>query len=124
MHATQQTHERHGGTAQWRAIVRDRQQDPSISGKDSGKRTTYEIWKRPQLTVGLLGSIACTAIQAATSPSTSVDPYLTSHLPGVTIESILTVDDGTVPKTGGGNIGMVDIPDGIGVIDGNELAPA
>ncbi len=59
-----------------------------------------------------------------TSPSTSVSPYLQSHLPGVEIKSILTVDDGTVAKTGGGTIRLAGIPDGIGVIDGNELTPA
>lgn len=58
------------------------------------------------------------------SPSTNVDPYLVTHLEGVDITSILTVDDGVVPKTGGGTIGLTGIPDGIGVVDGGELTPA
>ncbi len=64
------------------------------------------------------------AVEAATSPSTSVDSYLDSHLPGVFIESILTVDDGSVPKTGGGTTRLVGIPDGMGAIDGADLSPA
>lgn len=74
--------------------------------------------------VGLFFAVFGVQAQAqSTSPSTAVTPYLTSHLPGVQIESILTVDDGTVPKTGGGVTRMVGIPDGIGVIDGAELSP-
>jgi len=64
------------------------------------------------------------AAAQTTSPSTTVAPYLQSHLPGMSIESILTVDDGTVPKAGGGITRLVGIPDGIGVVDGNELTPA
>lgn len=59
-----------------------------------------------------------------TGPSSSVLPYLDTHLPGVTVESILTVNDGTIPKAGGGTTRMVGIPDGLGVIDGAELTPA
>jgi hypothetical protein len=59
-----------------------------------------------------------------TSPSTTVAPYLETHLPNVILESILTVDDLDVPKTGGGMTRLVGIPDGIGVIDGSELDPA
>lgn len=64
------------------------------------------------------------ALAQGTSPSTTVTPYVESHLPGVQITSILTVDDGSVPRTGGGTTRMVGIPDGIGVIDGAELSPA
>lgn len=64
------------------------------------------------------------AIAQTTSPSTTTSPYLVSDLPGVTIESILTVDDGTIPRTGGGTTRLVGIPDGLGVIDGDDLTPA
>ena len=75
---------------------------------------------------GLIAAAASTVATAAlavetTSPSTTVLPYLETHLPGVMLESILTVDDLTVPKTGGGTIQMIGIPDGIGAIDGAEL---
>ncbi len=69
-------------------------------------------------------AFASAGASAGVSPSTTVDPYLVTHLPGIEIESILTVDDGTVAKTGGGSIAMAGIPDGIGVIDGAELTPA
>ena len=76
----------------------------------------------------LLGALtfftAQTASAQGSSPSTTVAPYLDSALPGVTITSILTVDDGIVPKTGGGTTRLVGIPDGVGVVDGNELTPA
>ena len=68
--------------------------------------------------------VATGASAQSTSPSTSVAPYLDSALPGVAITSILTVDDGSLPKTGGGTTRFVGIPDGIGAIDGNELSPA
>jgi|GEM_PF-445210 len=57
-----------------------------------------------------------------TGPSTTIPPYLTSHLTGVTIKSILTVGDGTtVPKTtGGGTTRMVGIPDGLGAFDNGD----
>jgi len=61
---------------------------------------------------------------ADTSPSTTVDPYIESHLPDVTVKSILTVDDGTIPDSDGGTTRLVGIPDGIGVIDGADLTPA
>ncbi|OUW15781.1 MAG: hypothetical protein CBD18_08130, partial [Opitutales bacterium TMED158] len=64
------------------------------------------------------------AARADISPSTTVDPYVESHLSGVTVKSILTVDDGTIPKTGGGTTRLAGIPDGIGVIDGDDLSPA
>ncbi|MCW1925668.1 choice-of-anchor J domain-containing protein [Luteolibacter arcticus] len=57
-------------------------------------------------------------------PSTVTPPYLRSHLPGVTVKSILTTGDGTVPKTGGGTTRLAGIPDGLGVIDGDDLTPA
>ena len=56
-----------------------------------------------------------------TGPSTTVAPYLDSHLPNVSIQSILTVGDGTIPKSGGGDTRFVGIPDGLGVIDGADL---
>ena len=59
----------------------------------------------------------CSSSLADTSPSTTTDPYFESHLPGVFVESILTVDDGTVPKTGGGTTRLVGIPDGIGAYE-------
>ncbi|MGE9295376.1 MAG: hypothetical protein ACQKBV_03725, partial [Puniceicoccales bacterium] len=69
-----------------------------------------------------LAAILPAAAFAATSPSTSVEPYLTTHLPGIEITSILTVDDGvTISKTGGGTTRLVGIPDGIGAIDGADL---
>lgn len=68
-------------------------------------------------------AISGTAQESLTSPSTTVAPYINSHLPNVVVESILTVDDGVVPKTGGGNTRLAGIPDGIGVIDGADLNP-
>lgn len=50
------------------------------------------------------------ALGQTSSPSTTVSPYLTSHLPGLDLVSILTVDDGSVPKTGGGTTRLVGIP--------------
>jgi uncharacterized protein YjiK len=56
-----------------------------------------------------------------TGPSTTVAPYLTSHLPGVSIQSLLTVGDGqTVPKVGGGTTRLVGIPDGLGAYDNGD----
>lgn len=71
-----------------------------------------------------LAGAAASATAQTTSPSTSTTPYLVSGLPGVSIESILTVDDGTVPRAGGGTTRLVGIPDGLGVIDGDDLTPA
>ena len=70
--------------------------------------------------------LVCSAplLYADTSPSTTVDPYIESHLPGVLVESILTVDDGTIPDSDGGTTRLVGIPDVIGVIDGADLTPA
>ena len=76
------------------------------------------------LFLAILAAGLCFATaETRTSASTTVDPYLNTHLSGVDIISILTVDGGTVPKTGGGTTQMVGIPDGIGVIDGTELTP-
>lgn len=56
-----------------------------------------------------------------TGPSTTVEPYLDSHLPGVTIKSLLTTGDGTtVPKLGGGTTRLVGIPDGLGAFDNGD----
>ncbi len=85
-------------------------------------RPTFFALKR--LALAVITFSAGGAYAQTTSPSTSVSPYIQSHLPGVEIKSILTVDDGTVAKTGGGQIGLTGIPDGIGIIDGNELTPA
>ena len=85
-------------------------------------RPTFFILKG--LAAAVLTLSAGGAAAQTTSPSTSVTPYIQSHLPGVEIKSILTVDDGSVAKTGGGTIGLTGIPDGIGIIDGNELTPA
>ncbi len=79
-------------------------------------------------TAVLLGAVlalllSASALAQTTSPSTTVPPYVLPSVPGVLIESILTVDDGTVPKTGGGTTRLAGIPDGIGVIDGAELSP-
>lgn len=56
-----------------------------------------------------------------TGPSTTVSPYLDSHLPGVTIKSLLTTGDGTtVPKVGGGTTRLVGICDGLGAFDNGD----
>ncbi len=56
-----------------------------------------------------------------TGPSTTVAPYLDSHLPGVTIKSLLTVGDGvTIPKTGGGTTRLIGICDGLGGFDNGD----
>jgi len=69
-----------------------------------------------------LAAMLPAAAFAATSPSTTVDPYITTHLPGITITSILTVDDGmTIPDTDGGTTRLVGIPDGMGAYDGSEV---
>lgn len=73
--------------------------------------------------LSLLNVLPANAAES-TSTSTSVLPYVVSHLPGVEVESILTVDDGNVAKAGGGTTQLVGIPDGIGVVDGSELTPA
>ncbi|MFZ4764288.1 MAG: PKD domain-containing protein, partial [Roseimicrobium sp.] len=66
-------------------------------------------------------ALSATAQTLVTGPSTTVSPYLNSHLSGVTIESILTVADGnTVPKVGGGTTRMVGIPDGLGAFDNGD----
>lgn len=68
------------------------------------------------------GTVAAGAFAfETTSPSSTVAPYLETHLPNVLLESILTVDDLDIPKTGGGMTRLVGIPDGIGAIDGDEL---
>lgn len=57
----------------------------------------------------------------STGPSTTVAPYLTSHLPGVEIQSLLTVGEGqTVPKAGGGTTRLVGIADGLGAYDNGD----
>jgi PKD repeat protein len=76
------------------------------------------------LATSLLAAMSPSANAQTTSPSTTVPPYLVSELPGVAIESILTVDDGTIPRAGGGSTRLVGIPDGLGVIDGSDLTPA
>lgn len=74
--------------------------------------------------LSLVGSTLALAQTVSTGPSTTTPPYLRSHLPGTVIESILTVGDGTVvPKVGGGATRLAGIPDGIGVIDGDDLSP-
>lgn len=78
----------------------------------------------PPLRIAALGLMLASAVNGQTfltSPSTTVDPYLDSHLPGVEITSILTVGDGvTIPDTDGGTTRLVGIPDGIGAIDGSD----
>ncbi len=76
------------------------------------------------LALGMAALSTGSVLAQTNSASTTTSPYLQSHLPNVEIKSILTVDDGTVAKTGGGTIRLAGIPDGIGVIDGNELTPA
>jgi PKD repeat protein len=76
------------------------------------------------LATSLLTAMSPGANAQTTSPSTTVPPYLVSDLPGVAIESILTVDDGTIPRAGGGTTRLVGIPDGLGAIDGADLTPA
>ena len=84
-------------------------------------RTSF-VWIRALVATLLLGVGAPAALATGTTgPSTTVLPYIDSHLPGVDITSLLTVDDGTVPKTGGGSTRLVGIPDGIGAIDGDEI---
>lgn len=70
------------------------------------------------LSLSLFGSA-----YAMTSASTSTDPYVVSHLSNVSITSILTVDDGTIPKTGGGTTRFVGIPDGIGAFEASLVDP-
>ena len=77
------------------------------------------------LSVGTLSFVTSLSVAVTQKgPSTTTDPYLKTHLLNTTVESILTVDDGTVTKTGGGTTELVGIPDGIGVIDGDDLTPA
>lgn len=75
--------------------------------------------------IALVAPLLTSAIVSAqsTSPSTTIPPYLVSDLPGVSIESILTVDDGTVARVGGGTTRLVGVPDGLGAIDGADLTP-
>ena len=71
----------------------------------------------------ILSVLAGAGARAQTSASTDIEPYLQSHLPGVELVSILTVDDRLVSDGAGGKIGLVGSPDGIGAIDGDELVP-
>lgn len=81
------------------------------------------IIRFPIRSLALAAALAtCLSSWAQQGPSTAVDPYVISHLPGVEIKSILTVDDGeSVPKTGGGTTRLVGIPDGIGAYDGADV---
>lgn len=74
------------------------------------------------LATALCAMLGITQAQTlVTGPSTSTGPYLNSHLTGVTIESLLTVADGTtVPKVGGGTTRLVGIPDGLGAFDNGD----
>lgn len=86
----------------------------------SSRRFRFAYWSLVYLVLFLVNP---PGFAQTTSPSTTVSPYVVSQLPGVTIESILTVDDGTIPRVGGGTTRLAGIPDGIGVIDGSELTP-
>eukprot|EP00934_Nitzschia_sp_Nitz4_P002920 Nitzschia sp. Nitz4//NODE_444_length_18484_cov_71.934560//28//5304//NITZ4_additional_000056-RA//-1//CDS//3329531893//2910//frame0 len=65
---------------------------------------------------------------AATSPSTTVDSYILTHLDGIGFTSILTVDDGVmIPKANsdsGETTQLVGTPDGLAFIDGVDIDPA
>ena len=62
--------------------------------------------------------LVSTATAQVTGPSTTVPPYLTSRLAGVTTTSLLTVDDTVTADNG---YQLIGIPDGLGVADGPEM---
>jgi len=89
------------------------------------------LFNRQDLTVSKTGSGAGTDLtlgatplsppSLVTGPSTTGAPYLTSHLPGVELISLLTTGDGqTVPKLGGGTTRLAGISDGLGAYDNGD----
>jgi hypothetical protein len=77
----------------------------------------------PALSCMFLGSTV--RAQQLTSLSTTIPPYVNSHLQGVEFTSILTVDDGvTIPKRGSNGTDTTELhgtPDGLGAFDGARV---
>lgn len=60
-------------------------------------------------------TLALSAAQAATGPSSSQSPYLVPTATGVAVTSIITVGDAA-----GNGYKMVGLPDGLGAYDNND----
>ena len=68
----------------------------------------------------LLAAILALVVSATaqtTGPSTTVPPFLVSKLAGITLTSLLTVDDLRADN----GYELIGIPDGLGVADGPEM---
>ena len=67
---------------------------------------------------GTAVAVAKVPSTTATGPTTTVSPYVLPAAPGVTVTSLLTVDD----RPAGNGVDMVGIPDGMGMYaDGDRV---